>query len=80
VDFSEAQGGKYRKNSKGVDDQVLTSKATDFAALTVEAEALSQIFLRLGATCFAGGASIEKNFVVSRDGRVSVPVRSNFRS
>lgn len=72
TDFSKAHGMKYHKNSKGAVVKSPRMTAADFSKLSIEAKSLADIFNRLNA-CFIGGESVEKNFVVSRDGFVSVP-------
>lgn len=72
ADFSEAAGMKFHKNKTGAAIKVFRRNTDDFKALSSEAEALSGIFFRLNG-CFTFGFAIEKNFVVSADGRVSEP-------
>lgn len=72
IDFSEAAGTKLHKNKRGTAVKSFRKKADDFDVLTKEAEQLAKIFFQLHA-CFAADWSVEKNFVVSSDGYVSVP-------
>jgi hypothetical protein len=72
TDFSEASGHKYHKNKSGAVFKSFHRKVDDFAELISEAQALANIFLRLNG-CLTGGRSVEKNFVVSKEGKVSVP-------
>ena len=71
VDFSEARGHKFHKNKNGWAMKSFGKKAEDFRILSQEAESLANIFRGLGA-CLAIGQPIEKIFLVSADGRVSV--------
>ena len=72
TDFSEASGHKYHKDKSGAVIKSFRRREEDFAALTLEAKALAHIFQRLNG-CLTGPFSVEKNFIVSSDGRVSVP-------
>ena len=72
TDFSEAIGMKYHKNKEGAAPKSFNRTASDFEMLTAEADELAQVFLRLNG-CFVGGFSVERNFVLSADGRVSIP-------
>ncbi|HPD60476.1 MAG TPA: hypothetical protein PKV48_01780 [Thermodesulfobacteriota bacterium] len=72
TDFSKASGMKYHKNGKGAVVKSFRRTAADFSKLSIEAKSLADIFGRLDG-CFEGGHSVEKNFVVSRDGFVSAP-------
>jgi hypothetical protein len=72
TDFSEASGHKFHKDKSGAVIKSFQRKAGDFTALTSEAQGLADIFQRLNG-CFVMGRSVEKNFVVSEHGHVSVP-------
>jgi hypothetical protein len=72
TDYSEVEGIKFQKNRSGADFQVYRRKADEFDSLSREAEVLAGIFMRLHA-CFSGGWSVERNFIRSDDGHVSVP-------
>ncbi len=71
-DFSEASGHKLHKDRSGAAVKSFRRRAEDFATLTLEATSLSHVFLRLNG-CFQLETSVEKNFVVSDGGHVSVP-------
>jgi len=71
-DFSEATGMKFHKNKDGAVVKFFGRKADDFRTLSEEADSLANIFQRLNG-CFVGGFTVEKNFVLSADGHVSVP-------
>ncbi len=76
TDFSETTGIKYHKNKDGAVVKSFRRKADDFRELTEEAESLFKIFRRLDC-CFVGGSAVENNFVLSTDGKVSVPPDDN---
>ena len=66
---------KLHKNKGGAAIKSFDRKAYDFSLLTVEAKALGDIFRRLHG-CIAFDHSVERNFVVSEQGYVSVPLGS----
>lgn len=75
TDFTDASGIKFHKDMKGAKVKSFKRKAADFAKLSEEAESLVEIFRQLHG-CFVGGFRVEKNFVISTDGHVSVPPRT----
>ncbi len=72
TDFSNAAGMKYHKNKSGAVVKSFGRKAEDFVKLSQEAESLYKIFMRLQG-CFGTGFKVQKNFVLSNNGQVSVP-------
>lgn len=72
INFSEVSGMKFHKNKSGAAIKSFERKVADFVKLSEEADLLAKIFLRLNG-CFAGGFKVKKNFILSDDGRVSIP-------
>ena len=72
ADFTDASGMKFHKDKNGAVVKSFAKKAADFERLSEEADQLAKVCLRLHA-CFVGGNKLERNFVVSKEGRVSVP-------
>jgi hypothetical protein len=71
-DFSEASGMKLHKTKDGGSVKNLSKKASDFAALTLQAKELAKLMHRL-TPCVAMGKSVERNFVLGAAGQVETP-------
>ena len=69
VDWSVATGYKLDRKKEGTNVKVFSFKVDDFETLTIEANALNQLFRRLSG-CFTGPFAVEKNLAFDDDGKV----------
>ena len=69
ADWSVATGYKLDRKKEGTNVKVFSFKVDDFETLTIEANALNQLFRRLSG-CFTGPFAVEKNFAFDDDGKV----------
>lgn len=75
TDFSSATGYKHHRSKRGAGVKSFERTAQDFQLLAAEAKILGKAFIRLSG-CISAGISIDKNFEVSPDGRVSLPTNA----
>ena len=69
TDWSVATGYKLDRKKEGANVKAFSFKVDDFEALTIEANALNQLFRRLSG-CFNFDHAVEKNFAFDDDGKV----------
>jgi|GEM_PF-1220606 len=70
--FDEVSGHKLTRGKSGADVKGFKFKSKDFDELSHECELVNELVMRLWGVALYGN-SIEKNFVVSVNGEISVP-------